>query len=360
MVEAPISDRAVYTARPTIRIDAQEYPKVSELIKGMEMTESAGGLSALEMRLSNVASDPQGRADLAFEDESILKLGAAIAVYSGPEDNPQEIFTGTITALEAQFSAQAPELSILAEDALQAARMTRRTKVHDHATIANLARNLAAQLSLTPVITDFTDNIGVQVQMNESDLGFLRRLLARYQGDLQVVGSELHVSPRADVRRGEITLELHSQLRRVCVLADLAHQVTEITVSGWDPIQGQRVTGSSSGANLGPGIGRSGASLLQQAIGERSHHVAHLAVTTSEEARAIADAAFDERARRFLRIEGAAEGNPAIRVGTHVTLGGLGQRFDNTYYVTRVCHRYDQEHGYETTFEAEGAYLGEA
>src|SRR5438477_83153 len=134
MSEQPLSSLAVYSARPTIHVDEQEYPKVGELIVSMEMQESEGGLSALELRVSNVAC--------------------------------------------------------------------------------------------------------------------LRRLRARFDGDLPVVGKELHVSPRRDVERGTITLALYSQLREARVVADLSYQATEVTVGGWDAAQGQRVTGRSAGANL--------------------------------------------------------------------------------------------------------------
>jgi phage protein D len=151
---------------------------------------------------------------------------------------------------------------------------------------------------------------------------------------------------------------LHGQLLSARVLADLSHQVTQVTVAGWNASQGQRVTGRSSGANTGPGHGSSGADLLRQALSERAHHIAHLAVTTDAEARAAADAAFDARARRLVVIEGLAEGNPALRVGTHVTINRLSSRFDNTYYVVRACHHFDQKRGYQTSFEAECAFLG--
>lgn len=359
MPETSLSEMAVYTARPTVRINAQEYPLVSEQIMAMEMTEREGGLSALELRLSNVASDPLGGADLAFEDGDILQLGATIAIYSGDQSAPQEIFQGTITALEGIFPDQgAPELVVLAEDALQRARMSRRTVTHASVTIADLARDLAGQLGLTPVITGLSQNIGTQVQLNESDLAFLRRVLDRHDGDLQVVGRELHVSPRGDVRRGALELALHGQLRRARVLADLAHQVTEVTVAGWDPAQGRRVSASSQGAHGGPGAGRRGAEILRETLGERSQHIAHLAVSTGAEAQAIADAAFDSRARQLVTVEATAEGNPALRIGTHVTLRGMGRRFDNTYYVVRACHRFDLQRGYETDFSAEGAFWG--
>src|SRR6478672_4828754 len=166
----------IYSARPTVRINGQAYALVDQLILSMEMREQEGGLSALELRLSNIASDEQDGADFAFEDDAVLKLGTRIAVYTGDETSPQEIFQGVITALEGEFAEdEPPELVVLAEDIFQQARMTRRTQTYTDTTVATLARNLASNLGLTPKITGYNENIGVQVQLNESDLAFVRR-----------------------------------------------------------------------------------------------------------------------------------------------------------------------------------------
>jgi len=359
MSEKPLSPEAVYSARPTVRVDQQEYPKVSELILAMEMRESEGGMSALELRVSNFASDTAGGGDFAFEDDRILKLGAEIAVYGGEQNTPVEIFRGKITGLESDFPENGPpEIVVLAEDAFQRSRMTRRTKVWDNVSIFDVASEVASQASLKPKITGLTEKLGVQVQLNESDLAFLRRLLARYDADMQVVATEMHVSPHKDVLRGTIDLELGSQLRKARALADLSHQVTEVTTAGWDPVQGKPVSGKSSGANPGPGSGVTGSSALQTALGSRSEHTGALAVSTSGEAKALADAIFDRRARRFVTLTATAEGNPAVRVGTQVNITGLGKRFNNSYYVVRACHRFDLAHGYETDFDAECAFMG--
>jgi phage protein D len=360
MPETPLSPTPLYAARPTIRVNGAEQERVTGLLTAMDLLEQEEGLSALELRFDNVASLTSGSAEPAFEDETSLKLGARLSVYSGEHTGPTEIFSGVITGLEADFPSDAvPSLTALAEDRLQQARMKRRTRTFENKSLADIARGIANDLALTPKITGFSDNLGTEVQMNESDLAFLRRLLARYDGDVQVVGSELHVSPRGEVRRNAVELSLHSQLLRARILADLSHQVNEVTVTGWDPARGARVVGRSRGAHRGPGNGRSGPDLLPDALARRSHQISHLAAASNAEANAIAEAAFDQRQRRFVTVEGTAEGNPAVRVGSHVTLAGLGPRFDNVYYVTRCRHRYDLRVGYETDFTAECAFLGE-
>jgi phage protein D len=358
MSETPPSRDPVYSARPTVRVDGSANARVAELLVGMRMVEREGGLSSLELRLINLARGQGGDSDYAFEDEAVVHLGSVIEIYAGDAQSPRAIFRGLVTGLEAEFHDDgAPELTILAEDSLQKARMARRTALHEEVSLADLASRVAQAAGLRAVTSGLADSLGTQVQLDESDLAFLRRLLANHDGDVQVVGDELHVSARADVQRGTIELAMFSQLRRARLRADLAQQVTELTTAGWDPSQGRRVTGSARGAQLGPGGGRSGARLLEQSVGARREHVGHLSPTTTSEARALADAAFDRRARRFVVVEGTAVGNPGLRVGSHVRLSGLSHRFNNTFYVVSACHRFDLGRGYETDFEAECAYL---
>lgn len=360
MSERPLSSASVFAARPTVHVNGNVNPRVALQLVSLEMCEHEDGLSALEMRLTNVFTDPDGTAGFAFEDEAAIKFGDRLTIYAGEETAPREIFRGLVSGLEAEFPEDAsPTLLVLAEDGLQSARQHRRTKLWDHCTIAQVAQNVAGSLGLTPQITGFSDDLGAQFQFNESDLAFLRRLLARHGGDVQVVGTELQVAPQVGVQRGTVTLALHSQLRRATALADLAHQVSDVSVTGWDAAQGRRFTGRCSSAPTGPGAGRKGSSILSQALHSRSHLLAHLATTTEAEANALAAAAFQERQRRFVTVHGLADGNPTLRVGTHVTLQGLGPRFSNTYYVTRCRHKYDLSRGYETDFTAECSFLGQ-
>jgi len=79
---------ASVTLRPTLRINGRAHAKLGELLLAMRLVESEGGMSSLELRLIDVASDPEGQADAAFDDETILGLGSPIEVYTGEETAP--------------------------------------------------------------------------------------------------------------------------------------------------------------------------------------------------------------------------------------------------------------------------------
>lgn len=350
----------VYAARPTLRFGGEEDARAAELLLSMRMEEGEGGLRSLSLLLSNWASTPDGDAGPAFPDDRRLRLGAAIEVYSGDQTAPREIFRGSISAIEERFrGGHAPEIMVLAEDALQRARLARRSRVYRDQSPADVVRAVAAGLGLQPVVGGLDAPVASWAQIDETDLAFLRRLLSRFDADLQVVGEEIHVSPRGDVRRGVLALNALTDLHWLEVGADLSEQVTRVGVRGWDEVAGRAVAGSAEQvAHPGPGRGRDGAGVLAEAFGERPDNLGHLSARTGEEAQAIAQAAFDHRARRFVRARGATEGNARLRVGVHLGLTGTGARFDNDYYVTRTCHRFDLQDGYRTEFEAECAYLG--
>jgi len=359
MPEQPLTQNAVYSAIPTVQIDGQANDKVTAQLLSIEMREQEGGMSSLEMRLSNFGSFSSGLADLVFEDGAIIKLGSAVLVYAGDASSPTEIFRGKVTGLEGRFpDSGPPDLVVLAEDALQMARMQRRTKNWDSTTLTAIAQQVATNLGLTLVLDGLDANIGTQQQFNESDLHFLRRLLARYDADVQIVGTELHASTRSSAQRNYIEIDLNSQLKEVRVIADLSHQVTQITATGWDYNQGQRISVTSQTTSFGPGSGQAGKDWLQQALSPRSEQLGQFTAFNSQEAQALVDAEFAQRIRSFVVAHGVSEGNPNLRVGTYLKLNGLGQRFSNTYYTTATVHHFDTQGGYETRFRAECAYLG--
>lgn len=361
MPEQPLAEGSIYVARPAILVDGQAQPSLDALLQAMELREDEMGLASLELRYMNTTISAEGSADFAFESSSsLLSLGRRLELKLGDENNPTSMFTGLISGIELVMQAnQQPELVVLAEDSLQRARLARRTQVYRDLTVGDLVQQVASRLGLRARVDGLNQQFSVLVQLNESDLAFVRRVLASQDAQLHMDGNEMVVVPRHDRRESQVTLEFGSQLLSISALADLAHQVSEVTASGWDVANGQTVSVSNSGAaDLGPGSGQQGSEILRNAFSTRAEHLGSVAVADEPEATALANAHFSRRARRFVRVKGTAEGNPNLRVGSHVTLNRLGPRFDNTYYVCSVRHRFDLREGYRTDFEAECAYLG--
>lgn len=358
----PLDDQGlIISTRPTIRLGGQELPLLSANIVKLRMRETAGGLSSLEVVLLDILSHPDGHAGYGATRESPIRLGAEIKVYMGEVSGPQEIFDGHITAVEAEVGPEAaPLFTLLAEDKLFKARKTRRTRTFEESSPADLVRTIAGDHGLTPEIRDGLDApTGLWVQMNESDLGFLRRILDRFDADLQVVAGALQAGPRARDARTSVSLTYGHSLVRARLTADLADQTTEVRVSGFDPATGEAVVATATQGEKGPGTGQEGPAILREKFVERREHHGHQGPLTDAEADKIARALYGQRARRFVRVDAAAQGNAAIRVGSHVAIAGVNPFFANTYVVTEATHRFDLANGYLTEFLAEGAFLGE-
>jgi phage protein D len=147
------------------------------------------------------------------------------------------------------------------------------------------------------------------------------------------------------------------------VRADLVHQCTELGVAGWDVAAKDAIEETTDeraiSAELNEGQS-SGGSILQQAFAERKERIVHMTPFANDEARAFAQARYRERARGFLTGAGVADGDARVRVGTTLSIGGLGSLFNGKYYVTRVRHTYDGTYGFRTEFEVERPGLGHA
>lgn len=356
MGDMALSRLALYSPRPSVHVDGADNRQLAGALLSMAMREQEGGMSSLEMAIGAHGPRDDGSVGLLYEDERLIKLGTRLTLLFGDT----AIFEGMVSAIELAIDSEGPpRLLLQAEDAAQRARLRRRSIVHEQLSLAEIARRLAADLGLSPVISGFDQSRELEVQFNESDLAFLRRLLAREGGDMQVSGRELQVAPRGQLPRHAISLQMHSQLRKLSAVADLADQVSELRVTGFDFAAGQTLAASGSAATLGPGRGRTGAQLLQQVFGAREQLSSHRLALSQAEAQALARAEFEQRARRFVRVDGICEGNPALRVGSRLSLIDVSPRFDNDYEISACTHRFDTRRGYETEFRAEGAYLGE-
>jgi phage protein D len=197
------------------------------------------------------------------------------------------------------------------------------------------------------------------MQTDETDLAFLRRVLAEWDCDGQVVSDKFQVGRIGQDQRTLVRLEMGVTLLYARMTADIAEQVSRITLGSYDPATGEAVDASGDAAALGPGTGQTGADILSANFSEVALHAGRFGPMTDGDGSDRAAVEAQRRARGFVRVRGNAVGNAALRVGSWVELVGVNPVFANQYTVNEAVHRWDQISGYLTDFVAESAHLGE-
>lgn len=322
--------------------------------------ETVIGLYRCELTLNNYGAADGGFGYL-FQRRGTVDFGKEIGVTvsTGPNDEAA-LFSGRITGIEGRYPAGGgATLTLLAEDRLQDLRLTRRTRTFEDLSPADVINTIARDHGLSPDVQMGGGAQKIIAQANQSDLAFVRDLARRGGAEVWLDGSTLHVAAR-DSRSGEtVMLEYGVSLLSFSVLADLAHQATEVQVSGWDVAAKDAIseTGGTSAIQSELNGGTAGGDILSQSFAARTEVIAHQTPLTGDEAAAIAKAGYRERARRFITGRGQADGDARIRAGTTIELSGLGALFDGDYYVTRVLHTYDSSDGFQTEFDVERAGL---
>jgi phage protein D len=345
-------------ARPKIKIGGEESQSLTEGLIRLRIHEDQQGLYSCEATFGNWGP-AGGNVGFLYFDRQKLEFGKDFGVAL----DGTTLFTGRITGIEGSFpDGHSPEVTVLAEDRFQDLRMTRRTRSFADVSDADVMRQIATDHGLTPELDATGPTHKLLAQLNQSDLAFLRERARAVDAELWIDDKTLKVKGHA--RRGgpRVRFGYGNELLEFTVLADLAHQRSSVTVSGWDVSGKQAVAEKADEAAVTSELAGndSGASILKSALAERKENVANSIPYTSAEARARAEAIFRARARRFVRGHGVAQTDPKLHVGATVQLDGLGPLFSGDFYVAQAVHRFDGDLGMRTEFAVERPGLGKA
>jgi uncharacterized protein len=353
---AEATDTRLQSKLPAITLAGKDEPALGPGLLSLRVEERLDGLYACEATFGNWGPVGQGT-DFLYFDRRTFDFGKALQIKLDTDT----IFDGKITALEARFPEGAPpSLTVLAEDRLQDLRMTRRTRTFADTSDADVARSVASDHSLTPDVDVSGPTHKVLAQLNLSDLAFLRERARAIDAEVWIADGKLTYRAHARRNGAKFKLAYGNGLRDLVLSADLAHQRTEMSVSGWDVAQKKALKEKADASVLSSelGDGDAGPTILKTAFGARSETVAHSVPLTSDEARARVEAIFRTTGRRFVSGRGVAETDARLRVGALVTLEGLGPLFSGEFSVTEVVHRFDRARGLRSEFAVQRPGLG--
>lgn len=356
-----MTDPFYYSSAPVFEIDGQVYGEMARDILHLEVEESTAGLKSLQARMVAIGPPPGGGEEegLLYLDGRILDFGKNLVVAIGPLENQRTIFDGYISALEVCFEeTREPEVVVCAEDKLMDLRMTPRMRTYEEMSDADIASEIASEHGLSAdVDVDGPQYDRIQ-QMNMSDLAFLRDRARLLQAEVWLDQETLYFKTR-DRRQGTaITLLRGTDIISVRAVADLAHQRTEVSVSGYDAAERAVIDESAGEEVVAAEVsgGRSGPSILNSAFGPRKARRVREVALNTEEAADWARAEMLRRARSFVTVSGVTRGTPDMVVGSQLELQHMGDPFNgNGYSVTHVVQTYDLAQGHRTRFTAQRA-----
>src|SRR4029453_4231601 len=182
------------------------------------------------IELSNWDMDTQR---VTWSDRDLFEPGGAVEVQLGYVGDERTVIAGEITGLELSFPEHARALlTVRGYDRLHRFRRGRRTRSYVQAKDSDAAREIAGDLGLTPDVEDSGEVHPYLLQVNQTDIDFLR-------SRARAIGYELLVEARprrvSNDRGRAVSLSFAHGLITFAAYLSTSDQVSQVVVRGWDP-----------------------------------------------------------------------------------------------------------------------------
>lgn len=200
-------------------------------------------------------------------------------------------------------------------------------------------------------------------QLNMSDFEFLRAIGANLEykadptgaKDVKFIKADPGSEPVVKLARDRAVagandggLILHAQFRMSTV-----QQYAAVEVRGWDPAKKknivQKVTSSTYNFEGAKGHSEANTGMYGSGSTGRKYVVVDQAVSSTEEAKSLAQALFDQFSMDYLTGEVTIKGDPKCLPGKTLEFTDFGKNFSGKYLIIAATHTYRPDEGYRTT-----------
>jgi phage protein D/phage baseplate assembly protein gpV len=295
-----------------------------------------------------------GRATVRLRDPEFANLDSgpfavgkdlAVSVTGDDGKTLKPVFTGEITDITLETSAASDRMELVVGALDKSHRLGVATKPTTFAnkTWADIVKAIAGNAGLSPDVS-VSGSAMLYVLQTVTDYAFLWDIAIRTGCEWWVDDSKLHFKERAST--DSATLKYGEDLEEFRVRYSGAAKASEVTVRGWDAKKKEAIVGddkSTLGGSAIPAIGATaplatdGRSKAKSGWG-KPVVATGFAVKDQAEAKAVAAAITARLDAGEVTARGVAELNPAVKVGTAVSIENVGTKAKGKYLVTSVEH----------------------
>ena len=289
-------------------------------------------------------------------DTDPLPLGADVEIKLAAPDGTSlvSMLKGKIAAVEPVFNAAGATIVARGYDQSAGLNRTHETQTYQNMTADDIARKVASRAGLDEGQIDSSDEAYDFVQQNnETDWQFLWRLARRIDFEVVVNGTELSFRQAGSDEGDPLELTWGDNLLVFRPRVTGVQQIDEVVVRSWDPSTKDVIESKAQAGTLGVDIGVERSDVVSS-LGGGTVTVADRPVMTSGEGDALAKSLVARLANAYVEAEGTSRGDPRLRAGTSIKVGGVGSRFGGTYALSATSHIYRGGRGYETQFTIGG------
>lgn len=369
-----------FVATPTLKIDGKAASdELMEDILQIVVEESLHlpGMFTLVIQNDYYAGEENYQ---VWKHEKLFEIGKSIEIgFSASTTNADEfddenkgnVITGEITAMETHFTseAQAP-IIVRGYDVSHRLHRGRHSRSFQNKTDSDIVKSIASEVGIALGKVDASGgpygygdiggSSGYVFQQNQTNMEFLRERAARHGFELFVQDGKLNF--RKPTKDSTLSLEWLQDIHSFRVRVSSAEQVKSVEVRGWDYSRKEVIAETISKAqqvltDTDSGEGSKTVSSFEGKPKTPTLVMVDQPISQATEAKAMAQALYDEVGGEFVQADARSEGDPSIRPGRVVKLTGMG-KYSGSYYVTETRHVL-HERIYKTEFAVRGLRGGD-
>jgi phage protein D/phage baseplate assembly protein gpV len=302
-------------------------------------------------------------------ESSVLDIGRTIEISALQPGGGTGVLTkGEITALEMDDDGTGAFFVVRGFDLSHRLHRGRHTRSFSNTKYSDIVQRIASEAGMMPSV-DATRTVHDYVsQRNETNWHFLRRLAQEIGYELTADGQSLRFKKPERTTFGPpigrfiatalpTQLVLGQNLHNLRMALTASHQPKKVIVHGWDPKDKRAVVatqGSVSSVMAAPDWGPESKLNSALSMSPEFTSVGH-PYRSQSAAQEAADGIAERLASAHINFTATAFGDPRLKAGTAVSIGGVGRRMSGKYILTAARHVYDPYDLYRTEIAATGA-----